>query len=372
MMQLMGLINLDVHDSILGALTLDRPLAAVPFAGRYRLIDFTLSNIVNSRVSTVGIFIHHKYRSLMDHLRSGKEWDLARSNGGLYILPPSYVSGSTQLYRGDLENFQANFDFLRNCEEKYVIVTGAGFIANLNYRDVLDFHCETGADVTVIYTKAKTGLRDNQGAYRLQLDRENNVAEMGVFEQADDEENICMEMFLLERSLLLELVNNCLIQGNYNFIKHCIIQNCQRLKVKGYEWRGYVGRIASLESYFERNMDILQPDIWHELFFNSNLVYTKVKNEPPAKYYDTAEVHNSLIASGCCIEGKVENSILFRGVKVKKGAVIKNSIVMQKGKLGENVVLENIICDKEVNITENKHLKGERNYPLVIKKGCVI
>lgn len=371
-MDLMGIINLNEPEEYLGDLTRGRPLAAVPFGGRYRLIDFVLSNMVNSGISNVGLFVQHKYRSLMDHLRSGKEWDLARKRDGLFFLLPAYSRFPMQMHRGDVEDMYANLDYISNSRQKYVVISGVNMLTNLDYRAALDFHLEKAADVTVLYTPADCTRQDCSKANVLELDDESRVLDIKQYGQRRANQPMSMEMFIMEKELLIDLINESISQGDSDFVKHCIIKNCSRLKMVGYHHAGYVGRIVSLQSYFQHSMSLLDPEIWQELFFQSGYIYTKVKDEPPSKYMPCAQVSNSLVAGGCHIEGRVENSILFRGVKVHKGAHIKNSIIMQKGEIEAGAMLSNVICDKDVRITAEKQLKGEFSYPLVVKKGRVI
>lgn len=372
MNQLMGIINLNESEEYLGDLSRSRPLAAVPFAGRYRLIDFVLSNMVNSGITNVGIFVQHKYRSLMDHIRSGKEWDLARKRDGVFILPPAYTNNPMQAHRGDVENFYSNLDYLSKSRQKYVVIAGPDMVSNLDYREAVDFHKRSGAEITALYTKMNSSTHDCVRATVLEMGDHGRVIDMIEHDGTAECQNISMKIFIMERSLFIELVKDCISRGDYDFIKHCIMKNISHYKVFGYQHQGYVARINSIQSYFKHSMEVLNPETRQELFFKSGLIYTKVKDEPPAKYMIDANVSNALIATGCYIEGRVENSILFRGVKVHKGAYIKNSIIMQKGEIGPGVVLENVICDKDVHITLNKQLKGECNYPLIIKKGQVI
>ena len=370
--ELMGIINLSEATENLGELSRLRPLAATPFAGRYRLIDFVLSSMVNSGITNVGIFIQHKYRSLMDHLRSGKEWDLARKRDGLFILPPAYTNNPMQIQRGDVENFYSNLDYIRKSRQKYVVIAGPEMVSNLDYRDALDFHKHTGAEITMLYTKVNCSTFDCVGANVVEMAENKQVISRQDYKQSSNYQDISMKTYIMERELLIKLVQDCISQGDYDFIKHCIVKNINKYKIFGYHYQGYVARINSLQNYFKHSMELLNPQIWEELFFKSGLIYTKVKDEPPAKYMMDADVSNTLVATGCYIEGRVVDSILFRGVKVHKGAYIKNSIIMQKCEIGPGVVLENVICDKDVCITANKQLKGEYNYPLVIKKGQVI
>lgn len=369
-MDMMGIINLNEPEEQLYELTQNRPLAAVPFGGRYRLVDFTLSNMVNSGIDNIGILLQRKYRSLLDHLRSGKEWDLARKKNGLVLLPPAERPRMLG-YGSDVENLYSNLDYLSYSRQKYVLIAGSSFVCNLDLGPVLDFHRESGADITAIYTGRDIGPVVPGGAVLLKLGEGGRVADVEVDPSEIWGRKLSMGMYLLERTLLIRLVADAVSHGGYDLVKHCLVKNLDKLKVFGYHHTGYAARICSLQSYFEHNLDLLQPAVWRELFFEGGLVYTKVKDEPPSKY-SGASVHNALVAGGCLVKGTVENSILFRGVVVEKGACIKNSIIMQKGVIQTGAVLEQVICDKNVFIKPGRELRGERNYPLVIKKGTVV
>lgn len=370
-MDVMGVINLNEADDCLQEITQHRPLAAVPFGGRYRLIDFVLSNMVNSGIHNVGIFVQHKYRSLMDHLRSGKEWDLARKRDGLVILPPAYVSSPLRVQRGDVENFYSNLDYINKSSQKYVLVAGINMICNLDYSAALEFHHHRQADVTVLFTEVDCTREDCRNAVMLEVSPDGRVSDMQVNPEKRKDRKISMEMFIMEKALFIDLIDGCYSRGDYDFIKHCLIKNLPKLKVFAYPHRGYLARVNSLASYFSCNLDLLQPPVWQELFSQSGLIYTKVKDEPPARYTSTSRVTNSLVAGGCYIEGTVENSILFRGVRVHKDVHIKNCIIMQKSEIAGNTILDTVICDKDVHIT-GKQLKGDVLYPTVVKKGTVL
>ena len=370
-MDAIGIINLYTDQESLNDLTQHRPLAAVPFAGRYRLIDFPLSNMVNAGISNVGIMVQHKYRSLMDHLRSGKEWDLARKRDGLAILPPAYANQPSGKQFGDVENFQANLDYILRSNHKYVVIAGASMVCNIDLGTVLSYHKLRQADITVVYSDQAQG-QDGVQRTLLAVDGDNRVIDMQVNSGKAPGQKLSMEMYVMERQLLIDLIENCAAHGEYDFVKHCLIKNLTRLKIYGYQHKGYLAHINSTQSYFKHNMDLLTPEVWQELFFTPGLIYTKVKDEPPAKYKTEARVINSLVANGCYIEGTVENSILFRGVRVEKGAHIKDCIVMQKGLIAEGAMLQNVICDKDVQVLAGRSLRGEPSYPIIIKKGMVI
>lgn len=371
-MDLMGIINLYESEEQLQELTHYRPLAAVPFGGRYRLIDFVLSNMVNSGISNVGILLKDKYRSLMDHLRSGKEWDLARKRDGLVLMPPAYSANPGNSGRGgDADNFYSNLDYIRFSRQKHVVIAGSNILCNLNYQAALEFHRHSGAEVTVLYTDSHC-VSDCNGAVLVELAEDGRITDIEVSAGGKQRGKMSLGMYIMERELFISLIEDCIAHGGYDFVKHCLIRSLDRLKIFGYRHEGYAARISSLATYFYHSMELLNPAVSQELFSKSGLIYTKVKDEPPSKYIGTAKVTNSLVAGGCIIEGTVENSILFRGVTVKKGVHIKNSIVMQKGIIDSGAKLEQVICDKNVHITAGRQLKGDMGYPLVVKKGMVV
>lgn len=372
MKRVMGIINLYESEAAIQEITVHRPLAAVPFAGRYRLIDFVLSSMVNSGIQNVGILLKSKSRSLMDHLRSGKEWDLARKSDGLFILPSDGASAEAGKGQGDVESFHHHLDYIESSRQQYALVSGSHFVCNMNYRKVLQFHENTGADITIVYKELDPANDDLSGCTVLETASDGRVADLAVNPARYSSSKVSLAMYLLRKELLMDLISGCYARGGVDLLKDGIIKNLVHLNVYGYQYCGFVARIHSVSSYYRHNMELLRPDKWQELFVKSGLIYTKVKDAVPAKYQEQAQVSNVMIANGCVIEGKVENSVLFRDVRVDKGACIRNSIIMQKCQIGENALIENVICDKDVVITTGKWLKGDQNYPLVIEKGTVI
>jgi glucose-1-phosphate adenylyltransferase len=370
MKNVMGIINLNENEEMLREVTKHRPLAAVPFAGRYRVIDFILSSMVNSGIQNVGILVLNKYRALMDHLRSGKEWDLARKRDGLFILPPADTQSSGS--NGDIINFYRNLDYINSSRQQYVLIAGSNTICNLNFKKAFQFHQTKQADITVLYKEQDAQQDDFKHCAVVDCDADGRIVDMAVNPDRADSRKVSMKMYIMAKSTLVELINGCASRGGTDFLMDGIVKNVDKLAIYGYPCKGFVGRIHSVASYYHQNMELLKPERWQELFFKSGPVYTKVKDEAPVKYKESARVANSMIANGCMIEGTVENSILFRGVKVGPGAYIKDSIIMQKCTIGPNTRLENIICDKDVAISAEKWLKGEINYPLVIEKGTAI
>ncbi len=370
MSQIMGVINLVNEPDQLEQLTNYRCVSSVPFGGRYRLIDFVMSNMVNSGIEKVAVFAHTKYRSLMDHLGSGKEWDLDRKRGGLFILPPA-VDETRELMKGDLYNFNRNRDYFERGSEQYVLVTRSHQVCQIDFRPVLEQHISTGADITMIYQEVDSDTFAR--ARRIDVNPDGRVTMIEEYNRSlKQSKKVSMDMFLLRKELLLEIVERSLAQGYDYFVRDGIMKNLQKLKVHGYEFNGHLGIVNTIPSYYYNTMQLLQPEVWKELFLSRNPIFTKVKDEPPAKYNSEALATNSLIANGCVIEGKVQNSVLFRGVKIHKGATVINSIILQGCEIGEHAIIENAILDKDVIIRPGKVLIGDQTAQFVADKRKVI
>ncbi|MFC5701108.1 glucose-1-phosphate adenylyltransferase subunit GlgD [Cohnella faecalis] len=366
---IMGVINLIHEADEMGSLTANRCLATVPFGGRYRLIDFVLSSMVNSGIPKVAVFAHTKFRSLMDHLGSGSNWDLHRKGSGLFVLPPS-MEDQTDFGKGDLYHFYRNRDYFARSPLEYVVISRSHMVCNIDFGPVLLQHRLTGADITVV---CKDGLGGTPGlARKARVDETGRIVEMQDHFGRLNSDIVSMEMYLLSKDLLLDLVETSLAQGRDHFVRHAILSRLNELKIHAYMHEGVLGVVNNIAAYYRHTMDLLKPDIWNELFFRPGPIFTKVKDEPPTRYRSGSDVTHSLIANGCEIEGTVHNSILFRGVKVHKGAVVRNSIVMQNGVIGENGSLENCILDKEVEIRPLQQLRGAEDMPFMAVKRKVI
>ncbi|WP_186580275.1 glucose-1-phosphate adenylyltransferase subunit GlgD [Aquibacillus kalidii] len=363
MKTMMGLINLNNEHDFLNELTYFRCGAAVPLAGRFRLIDFTLSNMAKSNIQEVAIFTGNKYRSLMDHLGSGADWDLDRRHGGLFILPPDW-NDPTDISKGDLRHFHNNLDYFERGKSDYVLISGSQFVSNTVYQDLFDYHIETGADVTLLTTTYDL-LPEHHACVKVRVDENNWVTCL-----SNDTKNrhVFTNVYVMRKSLLLELVQDCIANYKTHFFSDGVKANLDHLKVNAYHYDGYSAIINSVESYYRQNMALLETESYKQLFSEGAPVLTKIGNQPPTKYRGTSKVNQSLIATGCVIDGTVENSILFRGVEVRDGAVVKNSIIMQRCTIEQGVHLENVILDKDVHITENQALKGAKEKPFVIAK----
>ncbi|RSL34053.1 glucose-1-phosphate adenylyltransferase subunit GlgD [Salibacterium salarium] len=363
-----GIINLDHEQDVLEELTYFRCGAAVPFAGRYRMIDFVLSNMTNSRIVSVALFTRRKYRSLMDHLEQGKAWDLDRNRGGLFILPPDW-NDPTDISRGDLQHFHNNLDFVKRALADYILVTGSQHICNIDFQEVLADHKEVDADVTVIYKHVDELYPEHRLSHKLTIDQQQRVT---AIHNETSHHNVYMDIFLVKKELICDMIEDCIAHGNEHLFLDAIKANLSELHVHAHEYKGMHALVNSVESYYRNSAKLLDADVHDQLFKDDAPILTKVKNEAPSKYLPDSQVSNTLVANGCVIDGRVENSILFRGVKVGEGAVIKNSIIMQRCDIESYAVLENVILDKDCKISENRTLIGAAEKPYVVPKRKVI
>ncbi|MRH43497.1 glucose-1-phosphate adenylyltransferase subunit GlgD [Aquibacillus halophilus] len=361
---MMGLINLEHEHDFLNELTYFRCGAAVPFAGRFRMIDFTLSNMAKSNINEVAIFTRSKYRSLMDHLGSGADWDLDRRHGGLFILPPDW-NDPTDISKGDLSHFHNNRDYFERGKSDYVLISGSQFISNTVYHKLFQHHLETGADVTLLTTTYEELHPEHNACIKVKVDEDGSVLSL-----TNDAKNphVFSGVYVLRKSLLLELVDECIANYSNHFFLDGIKSNLDRLNIQSYHYDGYSSIVNSVDSYYRHNMALLDRKSYNSLFSNEENVLTKVGNQAPTKYSGLSKVSKSLIATGCVIDGQVDNSVLFRGVNVSEGAVVKNSIIMQRCNIEAGAHLENVIMDKDVTITKGQVLKGAKEQPFVIAK----
>lgn len=358
-----GIIASGCPSGLMMGLIRERPIAALPFGGRYRLLDFPLSNMVNSGLRTVGIITPFHYRPVLDHLGAGKEWLLDRKTGGLFILPSSNREKAGGKF--PLADLAGNLDFFHKDRAEHVIISCSNLVINLDFRPVLDFHQNQKADVTLIYHADGVAGEAGETLF-LAPDHSGQVQEFNTGLTSGNGK-VFLDMLVIKKDILLELLEGNAGEEDRELLG-VIAAKVGQIRVFAYPFSGYVGRISSVVDYFKCNMDLLKPEIRRELFMESNKIHTKIADNPPTLYGHNALSSNSLVASGCKIDGTVENSIIFRQVQIKPGAVVKNSIVMQKCIIGRNVVLENVILDKFVRIKDHTVLQGHFDKPVVIEK----
>lgn len=369
MKNVMGIIHHKKDEEAFRQLTKHRCVAAIPFGGKYRLVDFPLSNMTNAGISNVGIITSLKLRSLIDHLGTGKEWGLDRKRDGLFILPAVSEKNKRWL---DLEDIYANQDYIANSKQEYVLLSGSNIVCNLDLRKIFAFHCEKKADLTVVYSEGYRFLPEDEasGVY-LQKGPQGRISGVSIGARTENSV-VSMDMYLFNKAFLLKLLQECSSYGKCDFIREVLPIKIKDMKIYGYAHEGYLGIINSWQSFYKHQMEILNPKIWQELFFAKGLIHTKLKDGPSARYSESADVRNVFATPGCMIDGRVENSILFRKVKVGRGAVVRNSIVMSRVEIEENAVLDGVILDKSVRIKKGIHLISSKDTPLIIEKNRVI
>lgn len=372
-MNAVGIIFSSINEKSVHELTKQRTMASVPFGCRYRLIDFALSNMVNSGINHVGLVTHYNYQSLMDHIGTGKDWDLARRQGGIKILPPyitAFANSSNFLYKTRLDALVSIRDFIADCKEEVVVLADCDTVCNLDLSAMVEQHISTGADITLGVKSSYVSPDNNRSITIVNSDEEGKVTDIseysGVKNGFDD---VYVHILVIGRKYLEEIIADSIAHGYESFTKDILIRGYNKHDCRVFKFDGYFATIRSLSDYFGCSMDLLDPDIRRSLFgVDTRPIFTKVRNSAPATYSNGAIVRNSLIADGCVIEGTVENSIIFRGVKVGKNTHIKNSIIMQDTITGENVYLNCVITDKNVVIRDGRVLSGHETKPFFIDK----
>lgn len=371
-METMGIIFSNIYDSYMGALTEIRTSASIPVGGRYRQIDFILSNMANSGIRHIGIITKYNYQSLMDHLGSCQEWDLQLSTNGVVFLPP-FATGHTGIYRGKLEAMQTALPVLESGNQDYVILADSNVMCAIDFREVIERHMESGCDVTVV---AKAGLTDGKTTqhFALRIDGNNRAVGMGVDYNAPVGDLVGMGMFVMSRKKLIETIQETVPHGKYHLERDFIMEefNAKRLSVNVYPFQNVALFNQSVESYFKNNMAMLQPEVRRSLFRSEVPIYTKVRDEVPSHYGPNAQISNCMVADGCRLDGSAENSVIFREVTLEEGCQVQDSIVMQGSVIEKGASIQYTILDKDVTVKSGTKLLGSPDHPLVIRKGVTV
>lgn len=361
----LGMILSNSYDECVPELTAVRTMGSVPFAGRYRLIDFALSNMVNSGVAKVGVLTDQNYHSLMDHVGSGRPWDLARKHDGLYLLPPfSQVKGTGDWRMQTMKNALA---FAVDTDEEYILFTDSNIVCNIDYRELFDFHVAKNADITVACVR---GVKPElPGIPSFTVDSDCRITDAQIAPASSGDTLCGVNVFLMRRSLFVQLMAEADSRNYESVEKDLILPGVSRYRVCAYEIKQYCRVISSLRSYFAVSMELFNSGYRAELFRTDRPVFTKLRDDAPTLYQPGCRAANSLIADGCIIEGTVENSIVFRGSRIGRNAVVRNSIVMQGAYVADGASVNCAILDKNVTVRPHRNLSGAENYPFFIGKG---
>jgi len=367
-MKAVGIILAGGSSNKMKELTRKRAAAAMPIAGSYRAIDFALSNMSNSHISKVAVLMQYNSRSLNEHLSSSKWWDFGRKQGGLYVFTPTITAENSFWFRGTADAIYQNIDFLKKCHEPYVVITSGDAVYKMDYNEVLKYHAEKKADITVVCKELKLG-EDARRFGTLKMDEDMRIQEFEEKPMFAKSNIISTGIYVIRRRLLIDLVEQCVEDERYDFVKDILIRYKNLKKIYAYKTDTYWSNIAATDSYYKTNMDFLNPDIRRHFFKEYPEIYSKVSDLPPAKYNPGAVVKNSLIGSGSIVNGTVENSVIFKKVFVGKNCVIKNSIILNDVYLGDNTYIENCIVESRDTIRANTRHVGEDKIKVVIEKG---
>lgn len=368
-----GILFAYSSDVRLKELTEHRTASSIPFGSRYRVIDFMLSNMVNAGITDVGVIMRENYQSLLDHLGSGRDWDLARKRGGLRILPPfAYAGGrrDSTTYHGKMEALLAVSSYISFIRQEYVVLADGDLIVNLPLEKIFEKHLESGADITCVCSSMRGSGHDPKASY-VRLGKKGRVSEV-LLSKLEEGVVPCVGVYILSKELLVKLMADCAAHNYVHFSQDVMQRMQNQLNIMAYVYEGFSTRLLTVSDYFEHSMDLLRPDVRRDLFSRDRPIKTKVRDEASTYYAPESRVKRCIVADGCVIKGDLENCVVFRGVQIDEGAVLKNCIFMQDTKIQQNVELSHAITDKEVRVNQGRSLKGHEAYPIAISKGSVV
>ena len=372
----LGIIFPNSYDSLVPELVSERLMASIPFGSIYRMYDYLISSMVHCGIDNISIIVRKNYHSLMEHLGNGREWDLSRKKGGLNIVPP-FAQKQVKMFAGRIEALESIKGYLKKQTEKYVIMSDANIAVNFDFNDLLNAHIKSGADVTMVYRKQeipKALIRQSTEAmdlyYALGMNGD-RVSKIYINPSEDGEMNFSLNIYVIERENLIRLIDEAYVHGYTYFVRDILEKQIDQLDIRGYCYDGYVAHIHDMKSYFEENMKLLEEENLDALF-SGNQIYTKIRDDNPTRYINGSTAKNVMVADGCVIEGEVENSILFRGVKIGKGAKVKNCVLMQDTIVEDGASVEYVITDKDVTISSGKLLTGNASFQVYVSKGQTV
>ena len=366
-MRAIGIILAGGNNHRMKELSRKRAIAAMPIAGSYRSIDFALSNMSNSNIKKVAVFTQYNARSLSEHLSSSKWWDFGRKQGGLSIFTPAVTADNSTWYRGTSDSIYQNISYLKNSHEPYVVIASGDCVYKMDYNKVLEYHIQKKADITVVCKEmGKEVSVERYGT--LKMNEESRIEEFEEKPVVAKTSTISCGIYVIRRRLLIEMIERCAMEDRYDFVKDVLIRYKDQKRIFGYKIKEYWKNIASVEDYFDTNMDFLKPEIRDYFFKTHPDISSKVDDLPPAKYNYGASVRNSLISSGCIVNGEVENSVIFKKSFIGNNCVIKNSIILNDVYIGDNTYIENCIVESRDTIKANSYHKGEDKIKIVVEK----
>lgn len=371
-----GIIFANLHEKNIPELTRGRTIGSIPFGCRYRLIDFTLSNMVNSGITDVRVVTQYNYQSLMDHIGSGKDWDLARHSGGIKVLPPNFIGGQgVQTVRSRLESLISVSESVAHIDTEYVVMADCDGICNLDYTDMLKDHIAHNADITMMVKRIRLTGKVADRMTLIDADEDGRITGIAMNPvYAEGEKEVFVNVTVISTAYLQSVVQDAIAHGYTSLTLDVMMKNIGKRVYRVYRYAGPFTNISSLSEYFDCSMELLHNPAFRRSLFGieERPILTKVRNSAPVRYAEGCTVKNSLIADGCRIDGNVENCILFRGVKIGRGATVKNCILFQDTVIGENVFMSNVISDKNAVVRDGSVLAGHALKPYYIDKNLML
>ena len=365
-MRAIGIILAGGNNKKMKELSYKRAIAAMPIAGSYRAVDFALSNMSNSHIQKVAVLTQYNAKSLNEHLSSSKWWDFGRKNGGLYVFTPSITAENGSWYRGTADSIWQNISFLKNSHEPYVVIAPGDGVYKLDYNKVLEYHIAKRADITVVCKDMPSGTDVSRFGV-VAMNEDSRIINFEEKPMATQSTTISTGIYIIRRRQLIELIEKCVEEERYDFVNDILIRHKNIKKIYGYKMDSYWSNISCVDSYYKTNMEFLKPNVRDYFFKQYPDVYSKVDDLPPAKYNPGAQIKNSLISSGCIINGQVENSVLFKKVYIGNNCIIKNSVILNNAYIGDNTVIENCIVESRGSVRANtKYITEPGQTPIIV------
>ena len=356
-MKAVGIILAGGNNKRMKELSNKRAIAAMPIAGTYRSIDFALSNMSNSHIQKVAVLTQYNTKSLNEHLSSSKWWDFGRKQGGLYVFTPTLTASNSSWYRGTADSLYQNIHFLKESHEPYVVLVSGDGIYKMDYNEVLDYHIEKRADITVVCKDMGEG--ENVDRYgQVKTNEDNRIIEFEEKPMVASSSTISCGIYVIRRRLLIDLIERCAQEDRYDFVNDILIRYKNLKRIYAYRTKDYWSNISSVDSYYNTKMDFLKREVREYFFKQGHDMYSKIDDLPPAKYNPGSNVRNSLVASGCIINGTVENSVIFKKAYIGNNCYIKNSIILNDVYIGDNTRIENCIVESRDTIRANTSYIG--------------
>ncbi len=367
-MRALGIILAGGNNNKMRELSNKRAIAAMPIAGSYRSVDFALSNMANSHIQKVAVLTQYNARSLHEHLSSSKWWDFGRKQGGLYVFTPTVTTGNSWWYRGTADAIYQNLSWLKHSHEPYAVIASGDGIYKLDYNKVLEYHIQKRADVTVVCTECKEPDPSRFGV--LKMNEDCRIEEFEEKPMVSESNVISTGIYVVRRRQLIEMIERCAQEDRHDFVKDILIRYKNLKRIYGYKMDTYWSNISTVESYYQTNMDFLKPEIRKYFFEDYPGIYSKIDDFPPVKYNPGSCVKNSLVSSGCIINGQIENSVIFKDVYVGNNCVVKDSIILNNVYLGDNAHIENCIVESRGTIKANTYYCGGDERKIVVEKNA--